>query len=531
MPPYWRCVLPAPVSKKQYRYMMAILHSKKEDGSSSRGDRVPKSVAGKYVGSKGPKSNLPESKGKAQNGGKWDEGHHAKDKKRVDEKRIERKKKKASKEKVNKALEDYLIKNNRRGAGILVVDDEGRLLLGRRSDNNKWATPGGHVEDDESFEEAALRELREEVGLVGRDPQPLTHNRYQGYDSQTFLVKSFKGKIKSNGELNNIKWFNISDIPWNDLTDYTTDAINQLLKDKLTKYSELQVMLATEELKKNIIRSGNAPANTVYEVTHGDAVKMVSNGTFRLLRDAVKDMGDEDFKDIKVDTYTIHIRKHTNDVYSGRITDGHKQIHQFTNKSLPSVAVEVMSVFEWYLPEDEKELDLLDESSLDNDAIEGGLNSLVENYKKHNISNIYAEMENIREEIRHGMAVDLQQVEQKLMKLFDRLESSLLEIVDKHNHLSNDAGDSIDTLEAKLKELQCKIDEMGRQPTSIHAYSSSPVNDKKVHEEHYSFLPRPEVTISPDGNIKIAFAAEWTPLERENFLKDMRAKVVKPKRS
>lgn len=519
--------MPAAVSKRQFRYMMAILHGDK-DGTSSRGDRVPKSVAGKYAGSK--PGNLPDSKGKAQEGGKWDEGHHAKDKKKVDKKRLDRKKKKADKrEKMNKALEEYLLKSNRQAAGVLVVNDEGRILLGQRSDNGLWACPGGHVDGDESFEEAALRELREEAGIVGRNPSELVHKTYRGYNSKTFLVKAFKGKLKSNGEMNNLKWHHIADVPWNKLTDYTADAIQALFKENLNKYSNLQVMVAMENLQKNIIRSGDAPANTVYEVTHGDALKMVGNGTFRMLRDAVKDMGDEDFRDVKIDHYVLHIRKHTNDVYSGRIDDGHKQVHQFTNKSLPAVAVELMSIFEWYMPEDEKELEIMDESSLSDDVINGGLNSLVENYKKHNIANIYSEMENIREEIRNGTAVDLQQVEQKMMRLFDKLEDTVLEIVDKHNELAEEAGDAIDLLESKLKELQCKIDELNKQPVSVDAYSGHPRNDKKVHEEFYSYLPRPEVSISPDGHIKISFGSEWTSMERENFLKDMRARVIKRK--
>lgn len=523
----WRCVIPAAVSKRQYRYMMAILHGK--GGTSSRGDRVPKSVAGKFAGKES--ENLPESKGKAHEGGKWGETHHAADKKKVDSKRTDRKKKKSEdrdkKKKLNKAVEDFLIKSGRQGAGALVLDSSGRILLGRRSDTGEWSMPGGHVEPGESFEDAAMRELREEAGLVGRDPQQIMHHNYRGIDSKAFIVSSFKGKLKSNGEMNRLKWYDVADAPWDNMTDYSMDAIANSLKKTLTKTNELKFLVAYEELQKNIIRSGNAPANTVYELTHADAVKMVGNGTFRLLRDAVKNMTDEDFRDIHIDHYVLHIRKHTNDVYSGRVTDGHKQVHQFTNKSLPSVSAELMSVFEWYSPEDEKELEVMDESDMSDDAIEGGMNSLVEHYRKHNISSIYAEMENIREEIRNGMAVDLQQVEQKMMKLFDKLEETVMEIVDKHNDLTEETGSAADMLEAKLKELQCKIDEMGKQPVSVSAYSSSPRSDKKVHEEFYSFLPRPEVSISPDGHIKIVFASEWTPQERGNFLQDMRAKVLK----
>lgn len=513
--------MPAAVSKRQYRYMMAVIHGKA--GSSSRGDRVPKSVAAKYAGH-APSGDAPESKGKEHEGGKWGEGHHEKAKKKSKEERVERKKKKAQ---LRKAVEEYIEKSGRKGAGCLVIDSDGRILLGKRSDSGEWATPGGHVDELETFEDAALRELREEANLVGMSPRELLAGKYHGYDSRTFLIESFKGKLKGNGEMMSLQWFHPHELPWKEMTQYTYDACKKILKEKLSKSQELKWMIAEEELQKNIIRSGNAPANTVFELTHGDSLKLVGNGTFRMLREATKDMDDEDFREVKFDTYTLNIRKHTNDVYSGRIIDGHKQIHQFTNKSLPAVAAELMSVFEWYLPEDEGELEILDENSLSDDVIEGGLSELIENYRKHNIVNIYSEMENIREEIRHGMAVDLQQVEQKIMKLFDKLEQNVLSITDKHNLLNSDSGKAIDELEAKLQALQSKVDELSKKPVTVKAYSSTPENDRKIHQEFYPYLPRPEVKISPDGHISISFGSEWTPIERQNFLKDMKARVVK----
>jgi ADP-ribose pyrophosphatase YjhB (NUDIX family) len=58
----------------------------------------------------------------------------------------------------------------RSAARLLVFDGDGRVLLLRHSDRRGrefWATPGGGVEQGESFEEAARREAREELGMVG----------------------------------------------------------------------------------------------------------------------------------------------------------------------------------------------------------------------------------------------------------------------------------------------------------------------------------------------------------------------------
>lgn len=650
--------------------MKAILSGK--PGTSSRGDRIPKSVADKYD-TDGSSKDLPESKGKEHKGGKWSEKHH---KDHADKKK-----------KLKKSLEDYLLKNNRRGAGCLVVDKNGHILLGRRTDNGMWATPGGHVEQDESFAEAALRELREETGLVGKDSKEILSGTYSGYSSKTFLVTNFRGKLKSTVELSAVKFFAPHELPWQSMTAYTFDAVKKLVEDKLQKSKDLQYMLAgeaitkaeinwlfpnnaptpeqellekgiksaltglaiaggsllgsgqakadmqphakftekytthaydsgvgqhlenlhnsgmlpvvhfdkdtgsaklaihdakskkklgsfnmegeanfpaqtmdpskwsalkdshsaigehfkdylgsfkkndghmvIEKLNKNIIRSGGAPSDVVYPVTHGDALRLIGNGTFRMLRRAVEGMTDEDFREVQLDTYKLCIRKHVNDVYSGRVIDGHKQIHQFINHSLPSLAAELMSIFEWYSPDDEPDLEILDENQLDDSSIEGGIDALMDHYKKHNIVNIYGEMENIREEIRNGNAIDLQQVEHKIMKLFDKLESTIHDVVDKHNSLMHDSGANLDDIEAKLKDLQDRVEQLNKKPATVQAYSPTPDKHNQIYDEYYTFLPKPSIAISPSGHMTISFGSGWTVSERENFLNDMKARVIK----
>lgn len=48
---------------------------------------------------------------------------------------------------------------------VVVVDDGGRVLMIERTDNGKWALPGGAQELGESVRDAAVRETREETGI------------------------------------------------------------------------------------------------------------------------------------------------------------------------------------------------------------------------------------------------------------------------------------------------------------------------------------------------------------------------------
>lgn len=50
------------------------------------------------------------------------------------------------------------------GVSAVVVDDEGRILMQRRTDNGLWALPGGGMDLTESVPQAAVREVKEETG-------------------------------------------------------------------------------------------------------------------------------------------------------------------------------------------------------------------------------------------------------------------------------------------------------------------------------------------------------------------------------
>jgi 8-oxo-dGTP pyrophosphatase MutT (NUDIX family) len=55
------------------------------------------------------------------------------------------------------------------GSCVIVKNEQGHLLLQKRSDTLDWGTIGGALEPGDSFEEAAARELYEEAGLTATD--------------------------------------------------------------------------------------------------------------------------------------------------------------------------------------------------------------------------------------------------------------------------------------------------------------------------------------------------------------------------
>ena len=54
----------------------------------------------------------------------------------------------------------------RPSVAAIITNDDGHVLLQRRSDNGLWGLPGGGVEIGESVSTAIVREVREETGLT-----------------------------------------------------------------------------------------------------------------------------------------------------------------------------------------------------------------------------------------------------------------------------------------------------------------------------------------------------------------------------
>lgn len=77
----------------------------------------------------------------------------------------------------------------RKAARIIAINSEGRVLLFQHARANGelfWATPGGGVEEGETFETAAVREAAEELGVDHIDLKALWDytNLFQWLDNQ-----------------------------------------------------------------------------------------------------------------------------------------------------------------------------------------------------------------------------------------------------------------------------------------------------------------------------------------------------------
>jgi 8-oxo-(d)GTP phosphatase len=118
-----------------------------------------------------------------------------------------------------------VIEDEELAAGGIVADDssgERRVLLVHRPRYDDWSFPKGKLEPGETFEEAALREVREETGLRCRIIRKLAITRYRYRTHKRgrlrlkavhyFLMEPESRRIKVPGEeVDRAEWFELDE--------------------------------------------------------------------------------------------------------------------------------------------------------------------------------------------------------------------------------------------------------------------------------------------------------------------------------
>ncbi|MCR4675873.1 MAG: NUDIX domain-containing protein [Sphaerochaetaceae bacterium] len=128
-------------------------------------------------------------------------------------------------------------------ASIICVDEQGRVLLGLRSDNNMWGYSGGSVELDEKVEDCARRELLEEMGLKAHEIEFFyinsgaeTHYTYPNGDEVSnveivYLCRNYEGVPRClDGEMLELKFFKPEEINLEDLVPPIRPVMREYLK-------------------------------------------------------------------------------------------------------------------------------------------------------------------------------------------------------------------------------------------------------------------------------------------------------------
>lgn len=129
-------------------------------------------------------------------------------------------------------------------ASVLIIDDEGRLLLGKRSDNHLWGYAGGSIEIDEEAEACACRELEEEMGLIADELEffcinsgPSTHYIYPNGDEVSnveivYLSHAYHGELKkSSEEMEELRFFAKEEIDLKMISDPIRPVVAKFLKE------------------------------------------------------------------------------------------------------------------------------------------------------------------------------------------------------------------------------------------------------------------------------------------------------------
>ena len=113
-------------------------------------------------------------------------------------------------------------------ASVIVENENGEILLQKRTDNDTWSYCGGAVELFERVEDAAARELFEETGLTAESLELFgvfsgeeQHYIYPNGDEVStidilYICRKYSGEIKCQAEeVEELRFFDIDHIPHN----------------------------------------------------------------------------------------------------------------------------------------------------------------------------------------------------------------------------------------------------------------------------------------------------------------------------
>ena len=125
------------------------------------------------------------------------------------------------------------------GVGAIIIEGA-RVVLVKRAHppiQGQWSIPGGVLEVGELVREAAIREAREETGLIVEPGELLgvydrvlrdAENRVQyHYVLIDFLCRPVGGELQAGSDAAEVRWFTREELPALNLAEDTQDVIGK----------------------------------------------------------------------------------------------------------------------------------------------------------------------------------------------------------------------------------------------------------------------------------------------------------------
>jgi mutator protein MutT len=127
------------------------------------------------------------------------------------------------------------------GSAVIILNDKGEILLQKRVDDGLWGIPGGGMELGDSFEETAIKEVKEETGLTIKSMKLFSlfsgkeyYHRYPHGDEcynalAVYICDDYEGELYiSDGESSEQQFWSLHDLP----------ELSSITKKVLTRYLE-----------------------------------------------------------------------------------------------------------------------------------------------------------------------------------------------------------------------------------------------------------------------------------------------------
>ncbi|MGD8170971.1 8-oxo-dGTP diphosphatase MutT [Vibrio sp. TRT 21S02] len=123
-------------------------------------------------------------------------------------------------------------------AAIIFNQDKSQVFITKRPDDKHqggfWEFPGGKVEDNESIEQAMIRELEEEIGIVTTEQQRFEHLEFDYPDKSLkfdfITVTQFDGEPYGR-EGQQGEWVAVSQLPNYSFPEANISILQRVVKE------------------------------------------------------------------------------------------------------------------------------------------------------------------------------------------------------------------------------------------------------------------------------------------------------------